>query len=382
MKYSRLFRSALLLSVFVLMVGGFGSPVFAKKILLLSDTNSVGVNALLDDFIANGDEVTVVFSPDSNWTGANPSPEGFHSIVHLNGITWYSALSYPAQTALVEFVNNGGGYVGTQWIGYELCCGSYYYGFNLSIMNDLVLHDYSYFTIGQVVYSVAPGQESHPILSGVPASFTFESDGGSETQRYFAENPSTVLMTAHDGTYEAVLVREVGQGRVASFGFAPDYNYYGYNSAMQNPNIRKLILNAAIWTGGDGAEVIEVTISIKPGTDSSSINVNSAGVTPIAIFGAEDFDITTVDPASIRLEDVVPLRNALEDVDDDGFLDLTLKFDTQELVQAIKNALGREVEDDEEIIMYLTGNLMEEFASTPIEGEDVVVILKKGKGKK
>ena len=111
MKYSRLFRNALLLSVFVLMVGGFGSPVFAEKILLLSDTNSVGVNALLDDFITNGDEVTVVFSPDSYWTGANPSPEGFHSIVHLNGITWYSALSYPAQTALVEFANNGGAFI-------------------------------------------------------------------------------------------------------------------------------------------------------------------------------------------------------------------------------------------------------------------------------
>jgi hypothetical protein len=114
---------------------------------------------------------------------------------------------------------------------------------------------------------------------------------------------------------------------------------------------------------------------------------------PVAIVGTEDFDVTQVDPASVQLAGVVPLRYALEDVatpfepftgkedaldcteeGPDGYLDLTLKFDTQEIVEAIG-----EVEDGEVIVLTLTGNLQEEFGGTPIKGEDVVVILKKGK---
>ncbi len=58
----------------------------------------------------------------------------------------------------------------------------------------------------------------------------------------------------------------------------------------------------------------------------------------------------------------------------DGFPDLTLKFDRQELVAAIRPVL-----DAECLILTLTGNLKDEFSGTPIEGADVVVILKKGK---
>ncbi|MFQ5932081.1 MAG: hypothetical protein ACE5MM_06720 [Nitrospiraceae bacterium] len=58
----------------------------------------------------------------------------------------------------------------------------------------------------------------------------------------------------------------------------------------------------------------------------------------------------------------------------DGFRDLTLKFDAQEVVQAIANALEEHVVDCEVLISTLIGNLREEFDGTPIEGEDVVVI--------
>jgi hypothetical protein len=57
----------------------------------------------------------------------------------------------------------------------------------------------------------------------------------------------------------------------------------------------------------------------------------------------------------------------------DGFLDLTLKFDNQ----AVMAALGAGT-DGEVRILRLTGSLLlPAFGSTPIAGEDVVVILKK-----
>jgi hypothetical protein len=55
----------------------------------------------------------------------------------------------------------------------------------------------------------------------------------------------------------------------------------------------------------------------------------------------------------------------------DGFLDLTLQFDAQESMQAIKAALGREVENGEVVVLPLQGELS---SGTPIVGEDVVVI--------
>lgn len=60
----------------------------------------------------------------------------------------------------------------------------------------------------------------------------------------------------------------------------------------------------------------------------------------------------------------------------DGFLDLTFRFDTQEVVQAIEAALGREVDDGEALVLTLEGRL---FDGTPIASQDVVVILNRGR---
>jgi hypothetical protein len=136
---------------------------------------------------------------------------------------------------------------------------------------------------------------------------------------------------------------------------------------------------------------IEVPVDIHPTSCRNPFNVGHGGVTPVAILGTADFDVTQVDPASIVLEEVAPLRWALEDVatpfepfigkvdpfdcttdGPDGFMDLTLKFNSKELVAAIG-----EVADGDVLVLSLTGNLMEEFGGTPIIGEDVIVILKK-----
>jgi hypothetical protein len=146
-----------------------------------------------------------------------------------------------------------------------------------------------------------------------------------------------------------------------------------------------------------------VPIDIKPQSCPNPLNVKKKGVLPVAILGTEGFDVTRVDPASVELArvflgdvfplGVFPLRWALEDVatpfepylgkedcmedcttdGPDGRLDLTLKFDAQEVVAA----LGP-VEDGECLVLTLTGNLL--LGGTSIEfSEDRVLILNKGK---
>jgi len=126
--------------------------------------------------------------------------------------------------------------------------------------------------------------------------------------------------------------------------------------------------------------VISVSVDIKPMSWPNPLNVRSKGVLPVAILGTKDFDVTKIDPATILLEGKAPLRWALEDVGEpadsldglDGIMDLTLKFDTQ----AIVSVLGA-VNDGDYVVLNLTGNLKEDFGGTPIEGEDVVRIIKK-----
>jgi len=140
-----------------------------------------------------------------------------------------------------------------------------------------------------------------------------------------------------------------------------------------------------------GEAEIQVAVDIKPQSCPNPLNCKEKGVLPVAILGTSDLDVTDVDPASVRLEGVPPLRSALEDVaspfsfaviedcDDcttegpDGFLDLTLKFDTQEVLAAI----GIGPDDDKVcLVLTLTGELLD---GTPIVGEDVVRILCKKK---
>jgi hypothetical protein len=138
---------------------------------------------------------------------------------------------------------------------------------------------------------------------------------------------------------------------------------------------------------------IPVAVDIHPTSCPNPINVGSKGLTPVAILGTESFDVATVDPATVLLQGVEPIRWAYDDVATpyepylgkegahacnelwgDGFLDLTLKFDTRELAAAFG-----EVSDGEVLAVPLTGNLKAEFGGTPIVGEDVVIILEKGK---
>jgi len=139
---------------------------------------------------------------------------------------------------------------------------------------------------------------------------------------------------------------------------------------------------------------LPVPIDIKPESCPNPLNVKKKGVLSVAILGTVAFDVNQVDPATVELEGVSPLRWALEDVatpyggdpidpaeepdcslctteGSDGYMDLTLKFDTQEVVAA----LGA-VEDGQCLVLTLTGFL---FGGEEIVGEDVIIIIEKGK---
>jgi parallel beta-helix repeat protein len=76
---------------------------------------------------------------------------------------------------------------------------------------------------------------------------------------------------------------------------------------------------------------VPVDIDIKPGDYPNSINLGSKGVVPVVVLTTDEFDASTIDPASVLFAGASPLRWAIEDVDCDGDLELVFHFDTQEL---------------------------------------------------
>ena len=58
----------------------------------------------------------------------------------------------------------------------------------------------------------------------------------------------------------------------------------------------------------------------------------------------------------------------------DGYRDMVFHFNIQEII-----TLNGDVNDGDVLTLGLTGNLLEEFENIPIIGEDVGVILEKGK---
>ncbi len=150
-----------------------------------------------------------------------------------------------------------------------------------------------------------------------------------------------------------------------------------------------LLLNAVCRAKRDCA--IEVAVDIKPASCPNPLNMGEKGIVPVAVLGGASFDASQIDPASVRIAGVAPLRWSMEDVagpyspftgkegcqacntsGPDGYMDLSLKFDPQQLAAA----LGQ-VSDGQCLVVSLTGNLMPAFGGTPIKGEDVLKIVSK-----
>ena len=143
------------------------------------------------------------------------------------------------------------------------------------------------------------------------------------------------------------------------------------------------------WQDAPGESVpvvLPVFVDVKPGSCPNPFNPRSNGVVPVAVLGSGSFDVRRIDPSSVTLAGVSPVRWAYDDVampfigppegcherGGDGKLDLTLKFDAK----ALGAALGLSGKAGMTVPLPLNGQLKPEYGATPIEGQDWVKVLK------
>jgi len=176
--------------------------------------------------------------------------------------------------------------------------------------------------------------------------------------------------------------------------------YPGVFTDILNPYPGLMYITDPIWTiyaTGDEPqkepdEPEHVYVDIKPSSCPNPINIKKQGLQSIAVAGTDNFDITTVNTSTILITregyeevGVAPIRWSVEDVatpyipedeydcgchelGGDGYIDLTFKFKTQELVKTLNltEVMG------ETIPLTLTGNFND---GTPFEGKDYIWVL-------
>lgn len=156
----------------------------------------------------------------------------------------------------------------------------------------------------------------------------------------------------------------VCNNRKLYFGFTDHTDFWQQNEGHWNGKIDDIRIYDRILSDDEVLQLYStaVDINVRP----NSLNIKNLGVLPVAIFGTDELDVNDIDPDSIRLEGVPPLRVSINTDDD-----LTLKFDRQDIVAA----LGA-VTDGDHIVLTLTGK---KYDGNAILGKDMVVIIQKGK---
>jgi hypothetical protein len=248
-------------------------------------------------------------------------------------------------------------------------------------------------------FNVAPLPGSHAFaLRLLPAGGLLVADTqmivrldatGNVIQTYDAagENYWFALNLDPDGT--SFWSADYSTNNVYKFDIATGAILLSFNTGTGPSTVYGLTVFGEITVG----RAIPVHVDIKPGSCPNPINLKGKGVFPVAICGTEDFDVTTIDPGTILLtregyEDVgvSPIRWSYEDVatpytgeeecgchdlNGDGYMDLTLKFDKGEVI----TTLELDTVAEGTIPLIITGNLVEEEGGTPITGQDCVWIV-------
>jgi hypothetical protein len=218
-----------------LLSGGL-RPVKADSVLLLSTGVSAEDNAVVNLLEADGHTVTI--GPYyGTYSGSNLS--GYSAVILLqNNNGDGENIPVAGQTALVSYVNGGGGLLTGEWTDWNIAA----LGWNQTLKAVIPVIPTSSFDYNSpITYSVAT--PNAVLNSGLPSSFTFNADDVGGTETYF--QPRTGATVYYGSSYgDGVIGWNYGSGRVLSLSTLAG------QTELANPNYGRLFSNGVFWVDG------------------------------------------------------------------------------------------------------------------------------------
>ncbi len=247
------------LACLTLLAGGLRQAK-ADLVLLLSTGVTAEDNAVVSLLTADGHNVTV--GPDYyNYTGTGPSLSGYSSVILLQNDNGTGDNIPPAgQTALVNYVNGGGGLLTGEWTVW----GNAADGHNTILAPVLpvipsTVFDYS----NPITYTQTTANSV--LNNGLPSSFTFNADNNGGRETYF--QPKTGATVYYGSSYgDGLIGWNYGSGRVLSLSTLAG------PIELADPNYGRLFSNAVYFV--DGA----VTVVPEPST-LIAFSIGAVGLT-------------------------------------------------------------------------------------------------------
>ena len=248
----------------------------------------------------------------------------------------------------------------------------------------------------RIVLSETRGTGSDPVPPDLHELSSYPADLVVSVEDY--DRPTTFIGSFETdgneptGTFSFDITSRLGHSQGGGLGFrvkmAVDPDSGCLNQGSEFGELATLPPRIEVTLGG-----VQVPFDIKPQACPNKLNAGSQGMLAAAILGTGEFDVHSVDLTSIRLLGIPPIRVVFEDVaapfqplapgdgdlqctdeGPDGLQDLSLRFDTQQVLQAVEAALGRLPEDQESLVFSIRGTLND---GTPLRGDDVVIALNK-----
>jgi hypothetical protein len=237
----------------------------ADSVLLLSTGVAAEDNAVVNLLDADGHTVTI--GPQyQSYTGSSLS--GYSAVILLQNNTGIGGeMPVGGQTALLNYVNGGGGLLTGEWTVW----GNAAEGFNTVLAPLLpVIPSTAFDYNSPITYS-----ESTPnavLNSGLPSSFTFNADNNGGTETYF--QPKTGATVFYGSSFggappgDGVIGWNYGSGHVLSLSTLAGQTELG------DQNYGRLFSNGVSWVEGQSAV-----------PEPSTLTLLGIGVVGLAIHG-------------------------------------------------------------------------------------------------